>query len=126
MISQRILAAGCAFAIVAGLGAGGVTVALGAHPFWGVKVALIGGAIGAFSALAWGARLRLGLILSLVVLGVAAVSAHFGKAEFAASYAENDLAGRAWFLGWIAICAGAAALLATIGMAMSEGLRKLE
>lgn len=93
------------------------TQLLGAHPWWSRQV-LIYGLIPGF-LLAWAAyrtglthRIRIALpaLLALAAFGTAS----WGKAQFAASFAENTLAGQVWFYGWIAACAFAAAACAAI------------
>ncbi|WP_171175956.1 hypothetical protein [Ruegeria sp. HKCCD8929] len=49
-------------------------------------------------------------LLTVVAFGIA----HFGKTRFAASFAEDALAGQAWYFGWIATCALAVALIASL------------
>jgi len=95
----------------------GVPQSLGAHPWWSMQVIVIGApaglllaAVAAFSGLAAGPRIAL---FALIAAGAFA-AASWGKVEFAASYAENALAGRFWFLGWIGTAAGVAALLAAL------------
>ena len=52
------------------------------------------------------------LLIALAALTAAgAAAAYFGKAEFAASFAENALAGRFWHIGWIVTATGAAGLI---------------
>lgn len=94
-----------------------ITPALGAHPWWGIKVIWIGLPIGLILAVSawatgWGRRPRLiGFgALTLAAFGLA----HFGKTRFAASYAEDALAGQIWYFGWIATCALMAAMLASL------------
>jgi len=95
----------------------GVTSYFGAHPVaWPFQVALIGAPIGAFIAVVAGfvlpsklVRLILFFALLLLVWGVA----EYGKLEFAASYAEDRLAGKLWYYGWIAVCAMLTSVLAT-------------
>ena len=93
----------------------GLSRALGAHPFWSVKVALIGVPIGLAAALlfrrmAWTRRLA-GFLCLLIMTGLAA---HFGRLRFAASFAEDQLAGQFWFFGWIGVAASATALITTL------------
>ncbi|MDF1717616.1 MAG: hypothetical protein P1U75_13225 [Antarcticimicrobium sp.] len=95
----------------------GLTESLGAHPWWAAQVILLGApaglllaALAALSGLAAGPR----IILFALIAAAAFAAATWGKAEFAASYAENVMAGRLWFLGWIGTAAGAAALLAAL------------
>ena len=89
---------------------------LGAHPWWSGNVIAIGLPVGLALALAlnWtglAAAWRVGA-MGLAMLGAFAF-ASVGKARFAASYAEDALAGQMWFFGWIATCAFAAALIAS-------------
>ncbi len=93
----------------------GLSRALGAHPFWSTKIALIGVPIGLALALivrrmAW--TTRLASFLCLLVL--AGLAAHFGRLRFAASFAEDQLAGQFWFFGWIGVAVAATALIATL------------
>lgn len=95
----------------------GLPQILGAHPWWADKVILLGLPIGiglATTAWALGISRRMRLmgfaLLTLTAFGVA----HSGKLQFAASYAEDMLAGQAWYFGWIATCALAAATLASV------------
>lgn len=89
----------------------------GAHPWWSAQVIAIGApaglliaALAALSGLVAGLR----IILFALIAAAAFAAATWGKAEFAASYAESALAGRFWFFGWIGTAAGAAALLAAL------------
>ena len=93
----------------------GLTNALGAHHFWSAKVAWIGAPIGMVIALIL-TRLpaRFGILLSLAGAIIAGATAHYGKLQFAASYAEDRLAGQLWYFGWIATAATATALIALV------------
>ncbi|WP_052261726.1 hypothetical protein [Leisingera sp. ANG-M1] len=94
-----------------------LTAALGAHPWWAGKVIWLGALPGLAVALAAG-RLQLPRWLTaggFAAFGAAAFAvASTGKARFAASYAEDLLAGQFWYFGWIAVCMLAAAALATV------------
>ena len=95
----------------------GIPKSLGAHPFWDIKIAWIGAPIGivlAFitRALKW--RWPTRMLIFMVLLVIAAFAAHQGRLQFAASYAENQLAGQFWFLGWVACAAFTAALIAAV------------
>ena len=84
----------------------GGTQALGAHPSWTVTVGLIGAAIGAAAWLVlhlFAAPGRKVLMLGAVLLLACAALAWFGKTRFVASYAQDVLAGRFWFFGWMAV-----------------------
>lgn len=103
------------------LGKIGLSSWLGAHPFWATKVVYLGVAIGAVISIPllfliqknW-FHSKVPIILTAVfTLAVAAVTLLYGKAEFAASYAENAFAGKVWYLGFIALFAGMFLVLAT-------------
>lgn len=91
---------------------------LGAHPWWAAQVVWIGAPLGLALALiatrnaplpAWPL-----MLLALLTLSAYAISAD-GKSRFAASYAEDVLAGRFWYYGWIAAnVLGAATVFSTI------------
>ncbi|WP_461406157.1 hypothetical protein [Falsiruegeria mediterranea] len=90
---------------------------LGAHPWWSVKVIWIGLTIG-LGIFAIGAALKLsGRVTSVgfTVLTIASYAvATLGKTRFAASYAEDAIAGQMWYFGWIATCAFTAAALLSL------------
>jgi hypothetical protein len=94
----------------------GVSERLGAHPYWAVRIAYLGVAAGTFVAAiasiwpARPARPAIRLTIAIVLLLAAAGVAVTGKARFAASFAEDVVAGRMWFFGWI----GVAAMLFTV------------
>lgn len=100
---------------------GGVFVYFGAHPFWSANGVYIGIAIGAvFYALAVAARrfwhintLLPAAVFLLMAIGCEA-SALILKENFAASYAENVIAGRGWYLSHIGFVAAGTALLASL------------
>lgn len=114
-----------AAALMALIWATDLTATLGAHPWWSAKVVWIGAPIGL--ALAWGLSLRLGaearLAMFLLALGLAGSAAYFGKMIFVNSYAENTLAGRFWFFGWIASMAALAGLLVTLSARLLGWIR---
>lgn len=100
--------------------------AWGAHPYWSQSIILIGTPIGLALA---GAALfvtrapgRLAVAFAVLGLGAVLLAAQ-GKADFAASYAEDRLAGRFWYFGWIATAAMAAAALSS-GLASLSALRR--
>ncbi len=110
-----------AVALSATLWAINLPVYLGAHPWWSQKVVLIGAPIGlVIGAALWGSTLaqRWRLLIAATALVLAGLSAYFGKAGFVASYAEDALAGRFWFFGWIALAAALAGL--TLSVARSR------
>jgi hypothetical protein len=97
--------------------ASGLTLALGAHPWWAGKVIWIGLGLGLLlSAILW--RLRISKTVCLIgftlLMFAAFATAYIGKSRFAASYAEDALAGQMWYFGWIATCTFALAILATL------------
>ena len=99
----------------------GGTLALGAHPWWALKVGYLGTAIGALVWLglrATGLQGRVRLALAATALLVATVATGVGKARFAASFGADALAGRFWFIGWIAVMAAAFAVIATLAGTM--------
>jgi hypothetical protein len=88
----------------------------GAHPWWSQKVILIGLLPGLAIAAALSLTgLRKPGRVGLVAVGTAVAVAItiVGKTRFAASYAEDALAGQMWYFGWIATCALCTALVAS-------------
>ena len=111
-MSKAILAALLAAAAAVGFATSGLATGLGAHPFWAGSVPLMG-LIAALPLFVIGLRWPLAGALAAGALTLAAMAAaRFGKAAFAASYAENTLAGHFWFLGWIVLSGAATALIA--------------
>ena len=101
----------------------GLPERLGAHPWWADKVIWVGVPVGfGLAATAWVLRLPRGIrYMSFAGLTLAAfMIAHTSKMRFAASYAEDALAGQMWYFGWIATCAMAFATLATISWAKQQ------
>lgn len=99
------LLAGAALPLVLALT--GLSRMLGAHPWWDVKTSLIGAALGLVATpILLPASRKWRLLAGLILLAVAAGAAHYGKTRFAASFAEDALAGRLWYFGWIGIAAG--------------------
>lgn len=96
----------------------GGTSYLGAHPVaWPFQVAVIGAPIGAVIALGVGMILpskTVRVILFIVFALAGWALAHYGKLGFTASYAEDRLAGKFWYFGWIATCAATTAALTAI------------
>lgn len=94
----------------------GVPEALGAHPWWARQAGIIGGVGG---AALWLALRHTGLsapgllTMAAIALLPSVAAAHFGKQVFAASFAENALAGRFWYFGWFALSGSVALLSAT-------------
>ncbi|MGB3314418.1 MAG: hypothetical protein WBB85_08390 [Albidovulum sp.] len=121
-MGRQVLALAGAVLIVYALARLGLPERLGAHPFWAVKIGWIGGAIGAGLVLALLlVRTKITLRLIIGAIGVAAgfAVAKIGAARFAASYAEDALAGRFWFIGWICV----AAALVIVLQALAAGRR---
>ena len=86
----------------------GATSWLGAHPWWSTNIAWIDGPLGlalAVFAVTTGLRRTPAIAGSAILLILAGLSAHFGKAEFAASFAEK--CGRALLvfrMDWRDVC----------------------
>ena len=103
--------------VVSGFTFLGGTLALGAHPSWAIKVGLIGTVVGAATWLVLhlvGATGRRMLVLDAVLFLACAAMVWFGKMRFVASYAQDILAGRFWFFGWMALTGAAFILVAAI------------
>lgn len=100
----------------------GFSVKWGAHPWWDIKTALIGAAIGVvlFVVLEW-LRPGLSFWVGLLVLVVAILVSSIGKSRFAASFAEDAFAGKLWYFGWIGIAAG----LAMLAGQVRHGIRRV-
>lgn len=117
-MQRQIITAAASTAIVITAATLGATAALGAHPVaWPIKIALIGAPIGAVIAiiLALIITARIPRIITfLALMLIAYFLAENGHKDFAASYAEDQTAGKFWFFGWIATCAAASALLSAI------------
>ena len=107
MTQARSLALIATLALAALALYGDVPRTFGAHPWWSTQVIWIGVPIGLALAglVTWRAPLSWLPIVILVALTLAAFAIGAdGKSRFAASYAENVLAGRVWYFGWIATC----------------------
>lgn len=96
---------------------------LGAHPFWSRDAVLLGGGLGlALGSLSvkfpWVARLIVFVLIAALGYGLAI----YGKTAFAASFGEDALAGRFWFIGWHAALAGFSATLLTL---IARGVRRV-
>ena len=100
---------------------------LGAHPWWSRDVLLYGALPGILLAIA-SQKIPKKPVLPLVGFGLAAGLsfgvASFGTARFAASYAEDDLAGQVWFLGWIATVLFAIATAGALGNTLDRAWSK--
>ncbi|MDQ7071331.1 MAG: hypothetical protein Q9M48_11460 [Rhodobacterales bacterium] len=90
---------------------------LGAHPFWALKVIWLGLPVGLVAAFLTG-FLGLSKTLRIALFTVATLSAFYvatqGKTVFVNSYAENGLAGRFWYFGWIGTMAAVSGLIAVL------------
>lgn len=117
MLAKRLAALAVATTLPVLLAYSGTTAWLGAHPWWSINIAWIGAPLGltlAMVAVATGLRRRVAVAGSAILLVFAGLCGHFGKAEFAASFAENGLAGRFWYYGWIGVLAALTLLLALV------------
>ena len=114
---RSLLMAAVAAAAVLALAHLGMTRALGAHPFWETRVAWIGAPVGAlvFIILSMVGLGRVPAVVGTAIFTILSYGlAYYGKTAFAASYAEDQLAGQFWYFGWIAVCVGATATLAAV------------
>mgnify|MGYP000265312519 CR=1 FL=1 len=106
-------------AVPIGLAYLGLTKTLGAHIWWDVKTIVIGAPFGvalAFLPLPRALRLFGCLAIALLAFG----AAKYGQTQFAASYAEDALAGKLWYFGWILCGVGFAALISTVSQRESN------
>lgn len=90
---------------------------LGAHPFWSHSIIMIGLLPGMILGLIIMRLPMNGLsqgLLATALLLLAYWLAGYGKTRFAASYAEDALAGKLWYFGWIATAASTTALLSVL------------
>ena len=90
----------------------GLAQKLGAHPWWAVKVVYLGVGFGLILSVL-GSLIPIftrRIVPPLFVLAVASILLTvYGKTQFAASYAEDALAGRMCYFGWIcSVCFGLA------------------
>jgi len=89
-------------------------VQMGAHPFWATQVLAIGAIAGVVLNLTPFARNTLKLMAFSAIAAAAFGLAHYGKTQFAASFAEDARAGQIWFLGWHVFAALALAAVGAI------------
>ncbi len=122
---RTLIATLAAVLIVAALVALDAAKPLGAHPWWSQNTLVVGVPIGLIlaSLLARVSTPAKRLGFGIVVTAIAFTAAKFGQTQFAASYAEDAVAGRLWYFGWIAVGATAAATLTFLAQV---GLRKPE
>ena len=102
------------------------TTLAGAHPRWADQLFLSGAALGTIVALiaiqfSFAAR---SVVLSLVVIA-AYLSASYGKTRFAASFAEDTVAGQMWFFGWHILCIAMIANVISMTYAQLSRARRL-
>ncbi len=93
---------------------------LGAHPWWSQNTLLIGAPLGLILATLSGLKLRpLPLTLTFAITtALAFATAKYGQTQFAASYAEDALAGKLWYFGWIATGAALTAAFTALAKAL--------
>ncbi|MDP5085248.1 MAG: hypothetical protein NWQ23_07490 [Yoonia sp.] len=77
----------------------------GAHPRWADQVLLSGVIIGTVLAIVTIRLPQKVRAIGFIVLAIISyLVAAYGKSRFAASYAEDTLAGQMWYFGWHAVC----------------------
>lgn len=98
---------------------------LGAHPWWSQKTLLIGAPLGLILATLLGLKLRpLPLTITFAVAtALTFATAKYGQTQFAASYAEDALAGKLWYFGWIATAVFSVATLTAAFTALAKTRR---
>ena len=110
-MTRFLIATALALILPIGLAALGLTKALGAHIWWDVNTILIGAPIGVFLSFLlagkWPNAVKRTILWGLLLIGSFAL-AKYGQTAFANSYAEDQLAGKLWYFGWIATGAAAA------------------
>lgn len=122
---RHLLPALIAALLMAALIALDIARPLGAHPWWSQKTLLIGAPIGLILATLAGLKLRpVPLTITLAIAtALAFATAKHGQNQFAASYAEDQFAGKLWYFGWIATGATLAATLTAIVSTLAQTLR---
>jgi len=92
----------------------GLSKTLGAHISWDVKTIIIGAPLGVilsfFLAEKWDDWLKR-TVVWIALLIAAYVLALYGKTVFVQSYGDNQMAGKLWYFGWIAMGTGAGGLI---------------
>lgn len=86
----------------------------GAHPWWSTDVIWIGGVAGVLAGLAIHRTPRTGVTAFLLISVLGFLTARWGGQAFAASFAEDQFAGTAWYWGWIATFVGLSAALTVV------------
>lgn len=109
--------------VMSGLIALDIARPLGAHPWWSQKTLMIGAPMGVIAGALLGYLIgpARALFLALGLLVLAFATAKYGQTQFAASYAEDALAGKLWYFGWI----GTGATLAATLFSAADTLRHL-
>ncbi|WP_108816496.1 hypothetical protein [Loktanella sp. Alg231-35] len=83
----------------------GVTTLAGAHPRWADQLFYSGAGLGTVLALI---AIQFAFVPRTIALSVTVIAAYlvadFGKTRFAASFAEDVVAGQMWFFGWHVLC----------------------
>jgi hypothetical protein len=123
---RHLLPALIAALVMAALIALDIARPLGAHPWWSQKTLLIGTPIGLILATLAGLKLRPSplTITCAITTALAFATAKYGQTQFAASYAEDALAGKLWYFGWIATGATLTATLTAAFTALAQTLRR--
>ena len=123
---RQLLPAFIAALVMAALIALDIARPLGAHPWWSQKTLLIGAPIGLILAALAGLKLRpLPLTFTFAIATALAFAiAKYGQTQFAASYAENQLAGKLWYFGWIATGATLTATLTAALIAFAQRIQR--
>ncbi|MCH2067500.1 hypothetical protein [Shimia sp.] len=122
---RHLLPALIAALVMAALIALDIARPLGAHPWWSQKTLLVGAPIGLILATLAGLKLRpISLTVTLTITtALAFATAKYGQTQFAASYAEDALAGKLWYFGWIATGATLGATFTAIVSALFKTRR---
>ena len=118
-MGRWVIAAASGIGAMVVLALAGVPALLGAHPVWAVGVAVYGVVPGLLLADFLRRVTRFALWFALLDLCLAYGVAAYGKARFVASRGDDAFAGQLWFLGWIAVCACAVAVVMLVVMRLS-------
>lgn len=118
-ILTAAIAAGAALITIA-IAYAGFPRYLGAHPWWAHSTAAIGAGAGIVATLllrATSLSSSVRMLVALLFLAAALYAAIWGGTTFAESYAENALAGRVWYFGWIASATASTLVLSQVAQA---------
>ena len=121
-----IVALGIVFMIAGVVALGSVVAATESAVLIVGIMMIMGGAaelFAAFSVKSWGKFAFWLLLGALALLVVAGVMTTIGKTNFAASYAEDALAGRFWYFGWIPLMASGFGVIASLASGILRRLR---